>query len=86
MEIASSIDNLYKKTKQHDGDILTLSENVYDYSFKEMAASFDERMDNRLSNVKTQIIELTQQVQNAIKNPGSSCVQSSVRKNEKHDK
>jgi len=53
-ELSTNLETLLKKSKQHDYDILGLSENVYDYSFREMASSFDERVDNRLTNIKQQ--------------------------------
>jgi len=67
-EIISNLDTIFKKIKKHEDDILGLSDNVYDYSFKEMAASFDERVDNRLVLLKQQIKELNQQIQTMNKN------------------
>ena len=67
-EIISNLDIIFKKIKKHEDDILGLSDNVYDYSFKEMAASFDERVDNRLVLLKQQIKELNQQIQTMNKN------------------
>ena len=61
-ELSTNLETLLKKSKQHDYDILGLSENVYDYSFREMASSFDERVDNRLTNIKQQIKDVLTQV------------------------
>jgi len=63
-ELSVNIEALLKKTKQHDNDIIGLSANVYDYSFHEMASSFDERVDNRLAGLKQQIKELSTQISN----------------------
>jgi len=61
-ELNSNLEVMLRKSKQHDQDILGLSENVYDYSFREMASSFDERVDNRLINVKQQMKDLSAQI------------------------
>jgi len=63
-EINSNLEALMRKTKQHDTEILGLSDNVFDYSYKEMASSFDERVDNRLINVKQQIKDISTQISN----------------------
>lgn len=63
-ELNANLEALLKKAKQHDQDILGLSENVYDYSFKEMASSFDERVDNRLASLKLQMKEVLSQITN----------------------
>jgi len=63
LELNNNIDNLWKKMKQHDNDIFALSDNVFYYSYKEMAASFNERVENRLSSIKQQMKDLTQKIQ-----------------------
>jgi len=72
-ELNSNYETLLKKTQQHDHDILGISENVYDYSFKEMASSFDERVDNRLSNCKQQINTIRQQISELKKKRDEEC-------------
>ncbi len=62
-----TLDELLRKLKHHDVEILHLSDNVFDYSFKEMAASFDERVENRLQSVKQQIQEITKNLSNLSK-------------------
>ena len=61
-ELSGNLEALSRKTKQHDTEILGLSDNVFDYSYKEMASSFDERVDNRLTNIKQQIKDISTQV------------------------
>ncbi len=67
-EISSNLEILSKKIKTQEGDILGLSANVYDYSFKEMATSFEERMDNKILPIRQQIKELHQHIKCMEKN------------------
>ncbi len=62
-ELFGNLDSMTKRITQHDVELLSLNNNVFDYSFKEMAANFDERVDNRLNGLKKQIKELTESIQ-----------------------
>ncbi len=59
-----TLDELLRKLKQHDIELLHLSDNVFDYSYKEMASNFEERVDNRLTTIKQQIQEMVQSISN----------------------
>ncbi len=59
-----TLDELLRKLKQHDMELLHLSDNVFDYSYKEMASNFEERVDNRLTNIKQQIQEMVKSISN----------------------
>ncbi len=61
-EVNATLDELLTKTKYHDVELLHLSNNVFDYSFQEMASNFDERVDNRLMTIKQQIQELSHNI------------------------
>ncbi len=55
------IDDVCLKLMRHDTELNNLSSNVFDFSFKEMASNFDERVE-RLAPIKQQISELVQNV------------------------
>ena len=63
----NALEEILKKIKQHDLEILHLSDNVFDYSFKEMADNFDQRVDNRLTIFKQQLQEMSQNITNLSK-------------------
>jgi len=63
----NALEEIFKKIKQHDVEILHLSDNVFDYSYKEMADNFDQRVDNRLTKFKQQLQEMSQNITNLSK-------------------